>query len=84
MPQYYGVGFKSYGPNSSMNPLRVRLEKGFTRPQVIAMPDPRSGSGAYPLQEIMLYTEMGVGVADRTAGTLRYVNNAAWSDGTAT
>jgi len=84
MPQYYGVGFKSYGPNSSMNPLRVRLEKGFTRPQVIAMPDPRSGSGAYPLQAILLYTEMGVGVADRTAGTPRYVNNAAWSDGTAT
>lgn len=84
MPQYYGFGWKSYGANSQRNPLRVRLEKGVLRPQVIAMPDPRSGSGAYPLQYLMLFTEFGVGVADRTNGTARYVNNATWADGTPT
>lgn len=84
MPQYYGFGWKSYGLGSQRNPLAVRLESGLRRPQVIAMPDPRAGSGAYPLQYMMLFTEFGVGVADRTNGTPRYVNNAAWSDGTPT
>ena len=32
----------------------------------------------------MLFTEFGIGVGDRTAATLRYVNNANWSDGTPT
>ncbi len=82
IPQYYGVGFKSYGANSMKNPLRVRLPKGYTRPQVVAMADPRSGNGAWPLQYTMLYTAYGVGVADRTAATPRYVNNATWADGT--
>lgn len=85
MPQYYGFGWKSYGANSQRNPLRVRVQKGSTRPQVVAMPDPRSGGGgAYPLQYMMLFTEFGVGVGDRTNGTPRYVNNANWSDGTPT
>lgn len=82
IPQYYGVGFKSYGANSMRNPLRVRLQKGQTRPTVVAMQDPRSGNGAWPLQYMMLYTAYGVGVADRTAATPRYVNNATWADGT--
>lgn len=85
IPQYWGLGFKSYGANSQRNPLKVRLQKGLTRPQVVAMPDPRSGGGgAYPLQYLMLFTEFGVGVGDRTAATPRYVNNATWADGTAT
>lgn len=85
MPQYYGFGYKSYGSNSQRNPLRVRLNRGVTRPTVTAFPDPRSGAGAaYPLQYMMLFTEFGVGVGDRTNGTARYVNNAAWSDGTPT
>lgn len=82
MPQYYGFGFKSYGANSQRNPLRVRLTKGQNRPQVLVMRDPRSGSGAYPFQNLMLFFEFGVGVGDRTAGTPRYVNNSSWSDGT--
>ncbi len=83
IPQYYGIGFKSYGMNSQRNPLRIRLQKGQSRPQVIAMPDPRAGGGAYPLQYMMLFTEFGVGVADRTAATPRYVNHAnTWTDGT--
>jgi len=85
MPQYYGFGFKSYGARSQRNPLRVRLQKGMTLPSVMAMPDPRSGAGAvYPLQFMMLFTEFGVGVMDRTNGTTRYVNNATWADGTPT
>ena len=85
MPTDYGFGFKSYGMNSQRNPLRIRLQKGQTRPQIVAMPDPRSGgSGAYPLQFMMLFTELGVGVADRTAGTPRYNNHAnTWADGVA-
>lgn len=81
MPQYYGVGYKSYGANSQRNPLRVRLFKGQSRPVVTAMPDPNAGNGMAPLQNLMLFTEFGVGVFDRTAATPRYVNNASWSDG---
>jgi hypothetical protein len=85
MPQYYGFGYKSYGRNSRRNPLRVRLQKGQSAPLVTAFPDPRSGAGAaYPLQYMMLFTEFGVGVGDRTNGTARYVNNATWSNGTPT
>lgn len=82
VPQYYGFGFKSYGPNSQRNPLRVRLQKGMQRPSVMAMRDPRAGSGTFPLQFLMLFTEFGVGVSDRTNGTARYVNNTTWADGT--
>lgn len=84
MPQYYGVGYKSYGANSQRNPLRIRLFKGQSRPAVVAMPDPNAGNGMAPLHNLMLYTEFGVGVGDRTSATPRYVNNASWSDGTAT
>lgn len=84
IPQYYGFGYKSYGPRSQRNPLRVRLAKGASGLQFVAMPDPRAGNGTSPLQNLMLFAEFGVGVYDRTAGTPRYVNNASWSDGTAT
>ena len=84
MPQYYGFVWKSYGRNSQRNPLRIRLQKGERAPRVVAMPDPRAGNATTPLQFLMLFTEFGVGVADRTNGTARYVNNAAWSDGTPT
>jgi hypothetical protein len=84
IPQYYGIGFKTYGANSPRNPLVIRLEKGVTRPRIIAMPDPQESNGSFPLQHLMLYVEFGVGVADRTAATPRYVNNATWADGTAT
>lgn len=82
IPQYYGFGWKSYGANSPMNPLRIRLEPGFAKPTVIAIPDPAGGNGQNPIQKLMLYLEFGVGVNDRTAATARYVNNAAWADGT--
>jgi hypothetical protein len=84
MPQYYGFGWKPYGPNSQRNPLRVRLDKGVLRPQFVAMPDPRAGNATSPLQYMMLYTEFGVGVMDRTNGTARYTNSATWADGTVT
>ena len=84
IPQYYGFGWKSYGANSQRNPLRVRLGKGLSRPAFVAMPDPSRGTGAFPLQYLMLFTEFGVGVGDRTNGTARYVNNAVWADGTPT
>lgn len=84
LPQYYGVGYKSYGANSQRNPLRIRLPKGQIRPTVRVFSDPRSGAGAaYPLQYAMMFTEYGVGVADRTAATPRYVNNTTWADGSA-
>lgn len=83
IPLYYGFAYKSYGQNSARNPLKVRLQKGVMRPQAIAMPNPNS-AGRYPLQDIMLFTEFGVGVNDRTAGTAQYTNNATWADGTPT
>jgi hypothetical protein len=84
MPQYYGFGWKSYGNLSQRNPLRIRVKKGMGSVAVTAANDPRNGSPAHPLQYLMLNVGFGVGVYDRTNGTARYVNNAAWSDGTAT
>lgn len=83
MPQHYGFGWKTYGPNSQRNPIRIRLQKGQSQPGVVAMPDPRSGNAAWPLQYMMLFLEFGVGVADRTNGTTRYTNNVTWADGVA-
>ncbi len=82
VPTDYGFFYKSYGPNSQRNPLRVRVGKGLNRPQVIAQTDPNAGSGVYPIQNLMLFTEFGVGVGDRTNGTAGYVNNANWADAT--
>lgn len=84
MPEHWGFGYKSYGNLSQRNPLRVRTTRGMARPNVMAAPDPRNGSPAHPLQYMMLQIRFGVGVADRTNGTARYVNNATWSDGTPT
>lgn len=85
MPQYYGFGWKSYGPNNQRNPLRIRLQKGETRPMVTAFQDPRAPGGANsPLLYLMLFMEFGVGVGDRTNGTPRYTNSATWTDGTPT
>jgi hypothetical protein len=84
MPQYYGFGYKTYGMNNPRNPLRVRVERGRSMPMFTAMTNPKSGRGYYPIQQLILYGEFGVGVGDRTNGTPRYVNNAAWSDGTPT
>jgi len=85
VPQYYGFGWKSYGMNSQRNPLRVRLFKGNSAFNVMAMTDPRAGNATTPVQYLMLYTQFGVGVGmDRTNGTARYTNNATWADGTPT
>lgn len=84
MPQYYGFGWKSYGANSQRNPLRIRLQKGVMRPAVSAYPDNSLPGPAQPVKGIYMFTEFGVGVYDRTAGTARYVNNTTWADGTPT
>lgn len=83
LPQYYGVAYKSYGPNSQRNPLKIRVPRGTGSLQTIAMTDPRAGNATTPIQYLMLFTEFGVGVNDRTAATTRYVNNATWADGVA-
>jgi len=87
VPQYYGFGWKSYGRNSQRNPLALRVAT--TQPmggdfKIVAMPDNRVNNGKDPLQYLMLFTEFGVGVNDRTNGTARYVNNATWADGVVT
>lgn len=84
MPQYYGVGYKSYGPRSQRNPLAVRVPKGFTAPRIIMEPSSAVGSPTSPLQNMMVKARFGVGVRDRTAATPRYVNNSTWADGTPT
>jgi len=84
IPQYYGFAFKSYGNLSQRNPLRIRVQKGETRPVAFAMTDPRAGNATTPIQYLMMFLEFGVGVADRTNGTPRYVNSATWTDGVAT
>jgi len=84
IPQYYGFGWKNFGRLSRSNPLRLRFHKGETAFRALAMPHPNAGTGIVPLQNLMLFVEFGVGVANRTNGTARYVNNATWADGTAT
>ena len=84
VPQYYGFGWKSYGQLSQRNPLAVRVDTDQTSLQAMAANDPRNGSPAHPLQYMMTMLNFGVGVADRTNGTARYVNNATWADGTPT
>jgi hypothetical protein len=82
MPQYYGFGWKSYGMNSPRNPLVVRLPDGATSPALRLIRD-SNNPGIAPVQNLMAQMHFGVGVGDRTNGTARYVNHAAWSDGTA-
>lgn len=82
MPQYYGFGWKSYGRNSTLNPLVVRLPQGASAPQLRMFRD-HNNPGIYAIQNLMTQIQFGVGVGDRTNGTARYVNNASWSDGTA-
>jgi hypothetical protein len=84
IPQYYGFAWKPYGPNSQRNPLRIRLQKGVMRPMVTAYPDNSLPGPAQPLKGLYMFTEFGVGVADRTNGTARYTNSATWADGTPT
>jgi hypothetical protein len=83
IPQYYGVGYKSFGPLSQRNPLRVRVPKDRAF-GIEVINDPLNGSPAHPLQYAMLKMRFGVGVGDRTAATPRYVNNSTWADGTPT
>jgi len=78
VPQYYGFGYKSYGRLSQRNPVRLRLHKGSSALQVSAMTDPRAGNATTPIQYLMLFMEFGVGVADRTNGTPRYVYDTTW------
>ena len=82
MPDNYGFGFKSYGPNNQRNPLRVRVPEGSRAPQLRAIRD-SNNPGIAPVQNLMTQIAFGVGVGDRTNGTPRYVGGAAWTDGTA-
>lgn len=88
MPQYYGFMYRSYGTTSPLNPLRVRSERGFDRPTARVLRQVTGGvqdseRGIEPLQDLMIFMEIGVGVGNRTNGTTRYVNNANWADGVA-
>lgn len=82
MPDNYGFGFKSYGPNNPRNPLRVRVPLGARAPQLRAIRD-SNNPGIVPVQNLMTQIAFGVGVGDRTNGTPRFVGGAAWADGTA-
>ena len=82
VPQYYGFGWKSYGPNSALNPLRVRLPQGASAPMLRLIRD-SNNPGIAPVQNMMTQIHFGVGVGDRTNGTARYTNSATWADGTA-
>lgn len=83
MPTNYGFGYKSYGQNVSLNPLAVRVPKGESAPRIRLITDPAGSKGVFPLQNAILFFEFGVGVNSRTNGTARKVDNATWSDGTA-
>lgn len=78
----YGFGFKSYGLNNPMNPLRVRVPVGQRAPALKLYRD-NNNPGIYAIQNLMSQMAFGVGVGDRTNGTPRFVAGAAWADGTA-
>ena len=81
-PANYTFMFKSYGANSPLNPLKVRVGRGENALRVIAFPDPNKGtSPTNPIGTLMGWTEFGVGVNDRTDG-VPHRSNAAWADGT--
>ena len=81
-PANYTFMFKSYGSNSPLNPLRVRVAEGESALRFQAFPEPNSGvSPANPLGTLIVWGEFGVGVGDRTNG-VPHRNNAAWADGT--
>lgn len=82
MPDNYGFGFKSYGLNNPMNPLRVRVPVGQRAPALKLYRD-NNNPGIYAIQNLMSQMAFGVGVGDRTNGTPRFVAGAAWADGTA-
>jgi catechol 2,3-dioxygenase-like lactoylglutathione lyase family enzyme len=83
MPTSYWFMFKSYGANNAMNPIRVRVGRGENALRFVAFPDPNQGaSPANPLGTLIVWSELGVGVGDRTNGALRY-NDTSWTDGTA-
>ena len=82
MPDNYGFGFKSYGLNSPMNPLRIRVATGETAPRLRVFRD-NNNPGIYAIQNLLTQMQFGVGVGDRTNGTPRYVGAGAWADGTA-
>ena len=81
MPDNYGFGFKSYGPNNPRNPLRVRVRDGERTPRLLFIRD-SNNPGIVPVQNLMPQIAFGVGVGDRTNGTPRFVGGAAWVDGT--
>jgi hypothetical protein len=83
-PASYMFMYKSYGPNSINNPLRLRTPKGDNAVIFRAAPDPAQGapSPAAPLATLIVYTELGVGTNSRTNGVSNFsVGNATWADG---
>jgi hypothetical protein len=82
MPNNYAVAFKSYGALNPNNPVRIRVPKGMGGVDLRLMTD--GASPADPLRDATIFAEFGVGVKDRTAGTVTYSNNATWADGTPT
>ena len=83
LPVDYWFMFKSYGSNNPRNPLRLRVSNGESQLRFLAFPDPSQGpSPANPLGTLIVWSEFGVGVGDRTNGTVRR-NNGSWADGTA-
>lgn len=82
MPRYWHFGYKTYGPQDPRNPLRIRVPKGANALDLRILTDGASPSD--PLRGLMVFSEFGVGVKDRTAGATYYSNNGTWADGTAT
>lgn len=83
MPRYWHFGYKSYGINSPLNPVRIRTPKGFGGALDLRILTD-GASPADPLRGLTVFTEFGVGVKDRTAGTTYYTNSGTWADGTPT
>jgi len=82
MPNDYCVAFKSYGQLNPNNPIRIRTPKGMGGIDIRLLTDGASPSD--PLRDATVFTEFGVGIKDRTAGSVTYSNNATWADGTPT
>lgn len=81
IPQYYAGAFKAHGLRSSNAPLAVRYTD--SHPLVVdILADKRYRQ--FPIEQLLGYSEFGVGVKDRTNGVCYYMNSASYSDPTIT
>ena len=81
VPQYTMGIWKPYGVRNPRNPLMVRYSNDTP---LVAVPLPDKAYRSFPLEQLLIYGEFGVGVQERTNGACHQMNTASYSDPTIT